>query len=288
MHSHSPIDIHAHFYPPEYLRTLARDGHRYGGAFKTDAEGFTVTGGPISMGPLPQKFTDVDLRVAEMDEIGVEIHALSLTGPMVDFADGEDALALAAAFNDGCAAAHEKYPDRLFGLAALPWHEPALAVKELERAAALPGIRGVYSMTRVRDAGARRRGISAGLRGDRRARPAALPAPGACRRPEAARPLLPHQPAGQPDRIGDRGGTSDLLRRARPLSDPRCLPAACGRRLPLCRRPPAARPRGALRRWRIATATPGRWNTSGASTTTPSAIRRRRSPISSTWWAPTG
>ena len=152
MHSHSPIDIHAHFYPPEYLRTLARDGHRYGGAHKTDAEGFTVTGGPISMGPLPQKFTDVELRVAEMDEIGVEIHALSLTGPMVDFADGEDSLALAAAFNDGCAAAHQEYPDRLLGLAALPWHEPALAVKELERAAKLPGISGVYSMTRVRDA----------------------------------------------------------------------------------------------------------------------------------------
>ena len=150
MHLHSPIDIHAHFYPPEYLQTLARDGHRYGGAVTSGAAGFTVTGGPISMGPLPQKFTDIDLRVAEMDEIGVEIHALSLTGPMIDFADGEDALALAAAFNDGCAAAHEKYPERLVGLATLPWHEPALAVKELERAAALPGIRGVYSMTRVR------------------------------------------------------------------------------------------------------------------------------------------
>ena len=152
MHDHSPIDIHAHFYPREYLDTLARDGHRYGGAVKSGADGFTVTGGPISMGPLPQRFSDIDLRVAEMDEIGVEIHALSLTAPMLDFADGEDALALAAAFNDGCAAAHEKYPDRLVGLAALPWHEPALAVKELERAAALPGIRGVYSMTRVRDA----------------------------------------------------------------------------------------------------------------------------------------
>ena len=152
MHAHSTIDIHAHFYPREYLDTLARDGHRYGGGVKTDAAGFSVTGGPITMGPLPQRFVDIDLRVAEMDEIGVEIHALSLTAPMLDFADGEDALALAAAFNDGCAAAHARYPDRLLGLAALPWHEPALAVRELERAAALPGIRGVYSMTRVRDA----------------------------------------------------------------------------------------------------------------------------------------
>lgn len=150
MHAHSPIDIHAHFYPPEYLKTLERNGHRYGGGVETGAEGFTVTGGPVSMGPLPFRFTDVELRVAEMDEIGVEIHALSLTAPMVDFADGEHALALAAAFNDGCVAAHERFPDRLVGLAMLPWHEPALAVKELERAAGLPGVRGVYSMTRVR------------------------------------------------------------------------------------------------------------------------------------------
>lgn len=150
MHSHSPIDIHAHFYPSEYLQTLERNGHRYGAGVVSDAQGFTVNAGSISMARLPEKFADIDLRVAEMDEIGVEIHALSLTGPMVDFADGEDARALAAAFNDGCARAHEKYPDRLVGLATLPWHEPALAVKELERAAALPGIRGVYSMTRVR------------------------------------------------------------------------------------------------------------------------------------------
>ena len=120
MHSHSPIDIHAHYYPAEYLEALERRGHGYGAGVTRDGDGFTVTAGPVSMASLPQKFADIDLRVGEMDEIGVEIHALSLTAPMLDFADGADARALAAAFNDGCARAHEKYPDRLVGLARCP------------------------------------------------------------------------------------------------------------------------------------------------------------------------
>jgi aminocarboxymuconate-semialdehyde decarboxylase len=55
------------------------------------------------------------------------------------------------AFNDAISAAHQAYPDRLIGFACLPMQNPALAVKELERAANLPGIKGVYFATAVRD-----------------------------------------------------------------------------------------------------------------------------------------
>lgn len=149
MHPHSPIDIHAHYYPEGYLRLIEQHGSRFDASCEIGADGFTITTPHIQMPKLPPRFTDVDLRVAEMDEIGVEVHALSLTMPMVDFADGGFARDLSAAFNDGCAEAHQKYPDRLVGFAMVPWHAPDLALEELSRAAKLPGIKGVYAPTHV-------------------------------------------------------------------------------------------------------------------------------------------
>ncbi len=150
MNGHSAIDIHAHYFPEAYLRLIETQGSRFDAVCDfSDPRGPSISVGETRMPPLARKFTDIDLRVAEMDEIGVHVHALSLTVPMVAWADGEFALRLSEAFNDSAADAHAKYPDRLFGLATLPWHEPALAVKELDRVASIAGIRGVYSSTRV-------------------------------------------------------------------------------------------------------------------------------------------
>jgi aminocarboxymuconate-semialdehyde decarboxylase len=114
-------------------------------------------GGPVISTPgrrgnvLEPRFIDIDARLASMDEQGVDVHALSLTSPMVYWAGDDLALRLSRAFNDGCAAAHETHPDRLIGLAMLPMHKTDLALQELERAAGLPGIRGVYMATKIGD-----------------------------------------------------------------------------------------------------------------------------------------
>jgi aminocarboxymuconate-semialdehyde decarboxylase len=52
-------------------------------------------------------------------------------------------------FNDEAAAAHEKAPQRFYGLAMLPMQDPELARREAERAAKLPGMRGVYLATAI-------------------------------------------------------------------------------------------------------------------------------------------
>jgi aminocarboxymuconate-semialdehyde decarboxylase len=70
---------------------------------------------------------------------------------MVYWADDDLGLQLCVAFNDAISAAHVKHPDRLFGFACLPFQNAQLALEELERAAKLPGIRGVYIATVVRD-----------------------------------------------------------------------------------------------------------------------------------------
>ena len=52
-------------------------------------------------------------------------------------------------YNDEVSRAHEQAQQRLVGLAMLPMHAPDLARREAERAAKLPGVRGVYVATAV-------------------------------------------------------------------------------------------------------------------------------------------
>ena len=144
------IDIHAHFYPLDYLQAVEKHGAAFGvGCDLSDADGPRIALGPAPPMRLARPFIDIDARIAEMDELGVGMHALSLTIPMVGWAGDELALRLSQAFNDAVGEAHAKHPQRLVGFATLPWRAPELAAKELERAARIPGIRGVYSATRI-------------------------------------------------------------------------------------------------------------------------------------------
>ena len=152
-HSHplGPIDVHAHFYPPAFIKLIREEGGPLGAEVTDTDKGPVLKVNEIVTQPIHAKFTDLDTRIQAMDEQGVKVHALSLSLPMVEWADARVGHRLAVAVNDSLAEAHTLHPTRLYGLATLPWHAPELAVKELERAAKLPGVRGVYSATRVRD-----------------------------------------------------------------------------------------------------------------------------------------
>lgn len=144
------IDIHAHYFPEEYLRVIESDGERFGLTLdRSDPLGPAIKIGNMLGGQLIRTFYDLDLRIKEMNRIGVQVHALSLTFPMVYWADPDLAVRLARVVNDALAQAHTAYPDRFVGLATLPMQSPARAVEELDRAVRLPGIRGVYLGTNV-------------------------------------------------------------------------------------------------------------------------------------------
>lgn len=147
------IDTHAHFFPETYVELIARHGGRCGTTVTRDDQGriFIQVGLSLRTGPIVPAFHDLDVRLAEMDREGVDVHVLSLTQPMVYWADDALGLDLCVAFNDAVSEAHRKYPSRIYGFATLPMQNPNLALQELERAARLPGIRGVYLATVVRD-----------------------------------------------------------------------------------------------------------------------------------------
>lgn len=143
------IDIHAHWYPKEWLEVFEKEGGREGASLeRTPGGGYRLKAKHIT-NAFDERFVVVSQRVEEMDKRRIDVHALSLTTPMVYWASPPLALALSQAFNDAASAAHRRFPDRLVGLAMVPMQAPELALRELERAARLPGIKGLYLATNV-------------------------------------------------------------------------------------------------------------------------------------------
>ena len=155
-HTHSPrathtcrvVDTHAHWYPEEWLRLFERDGAAEGAKLERTAKGYRIHTARI-VNAFDDEFVHLELRLAGMDRQGVDVHALSLTAPMVYWASPGLGLALAQAYNDAVSAAHRQHPRRFVGLAMVPMQAPELALKELERAAGLAGMRGLYLATHV-------------------------------------------------------------------------------------------------------------------------------------------
>jgi aminocarboxymuconate-semialdehyde decarboxylase len=145
------IDIHAHWYPEEWLKVFEKDGPREGARLERGPTGYAIRTERIT-NSFDEQFVDLDLRRAGMDRQGVDVHALSLTAPMVYWASPGLGLALSQAYNDAAAAAHSRHPERFVGLAMLPMQAPGLALAELERCARLPGMRGLYLATNINGA----------------------------------------------------------------------------------------------------------------------------------------
>jgi aminocarboxymuconate-semialdehyde decarboxylase len=144
-----PIDIHAHYFPQAYFDLFNEQSQRYGSEFHTTDQGFFFKTPVESNGPLSPRFIDLKQRLADMDAQGVAVQALSLTGPMVYWADGEFSHKLAMTWNDAAIAAHQANPDRFVVLATLPMLDPDRAVEELNRVGKLAGVRGVYMGTNI-------------------------------------------------------------------------------------------------------------------------------------------
>jgi aminocarboxymuconate-semialdehyde decarboxylase len=145
------VDIHSHYYPEAYLNLFNEEGKRFNAEYRMTDRGFfyktPIT--PTAATPLATKFIDLKQRVADMDQQGVGVQALSLTMPMVYWGDAELDHKLAVAWNDSASAAHQSYPARFVGLCTLPMLYPDRAIEELNRASKLPGIRGVYAGTNI-------------------------------------------------------------------------------------------------------------------------------------------
>lgn len=149
--SAAPIDTHAHWYPKEFISLLDREAAANGGRMGRNEKGIPVFSpvGVQQLSVMPPLMVEPDLILAEMDRRGIETFVLSLTNPMVYWAPASFGLVLAQTWNDASTAVHQAHPKRFIGTIQLPMQAPDLAVRELERAAKLPGLRVVYLATHI-------------------------------------------------------------------------------------------------------------------------------------------
>jgi 2,3-dihydroxybenzoate decarboxylase len=115
-----------------------------------DDPGFTSLWGFYLGSPSPrataiiERLQDLgERRLADMDDTGIDVQILSLTGPGVQVFDAATANAVAHDSNDELAAAIARYPQRYAGLAAAAPQDPATAAKEIERGVRKLGFKGV-------------------------------------------------------------------------------------------------------------------------------------------------
>ena len=143
------IDIHAHWHAPDFVALLEKEGNSSGAKVGKNERGFTTLVVPGISSMFQPHYISLETRLKAMDATGVDMHALSLTSPMVYWAPPAFGLKLSQVYNDALVKAYQQYPRRFVGLAMLPMQAPDLAVKELDRLAKLPGIHGVYMATHI-------------------------------------------------------------------------------------------------------------------------------------------
>lgn len=95
-------------------------------------------------------FMDVDVRLARMDALGIDLQVLS-PNPLTFFhhIDAGRAAAFCRSHNDGMAEMVAGHPTRFRGLAQLPMQDPSRSVTELRRAVTELGLVGAYVGTDV-------------------------------------------------------------------------------------------------------------------------------------------
>ena len=127
------IDVHTHMLNQAWLKLLERHGRpRY--TLKAVTGGLRaihLDGAPF-MTPVPEMF-DWELRIRNMDRVGIDIAVVSLTCPNVYWGGEKVSLQAARAMNDEMAKARRAWPERVQWLCSLPWQHEKAALAELKR-----------------------------------------------------------------------------------------------------------------------------------------------------------
>ena len=127
------IDFHAHWVPAALANELrARSGKMP--RIETVAGGGERLVMPIGTLGFNEHYVDPGLRLAFMDQCGIERQLLSLPGLFgVDSLPLAEAAPLVRLFNDATAELCRAHPERFTGLAALPLADMDAAIAELQR-----------------------------------------------------------------------------------------------------------------------------------------------------------
>ena len=85
---------------------------------------------------------DIDKRLQHMDQLGIDIHVLTIPAPGADRFEGKGAIEIARVANDAIAAITRAHPKRFIGFFTLPSCDVKASLDELERSVNDLGLRG--------------------------------------------------------------------------------------------------------------------------------------------------
>ncbi|TRO60381.1 hypothetical protein E2P71_00845, partial [Candidatus Bathyarchaeota archaeon] len=115
------VDVHTHLTPRCFIEGVQKNGVWFG---------MTEEDGELDN---PKNLWSIEMRVEEMDKLGVDAHMVSPTDVFYQYNQKPETTAkIARLCNEEIAGLAKKYPKRIIGLGTLPMQDIDLAVNELE------------------------------------------------------------------------------------------------------------------------------------------------------------
>lgn len=146
------VDIHSHYVSRELIAEARRDGASYGVEVLTDADGaerLRFANGLLIRPFFPQ-LCNLDVRLAEMDRLGVDVHVISTWMDVVGYwLPDEQGRRWARLQNETIARACQQHPRRLWPMGTLPMQNLAAALEELDYCRSQLGMRAVQIGTSI-------------------------------------------------------------------------------------------------------------------------------------------
>jgi aminocarboxymuconate-semialdehyde decarboxylase len=138
------IDMHCHYLNPEVAARMAgRNPGQHDPSVKF-ANALTRETNVRQMQERAPKLTGVELRLKDMDRMGIDVQALSPAPNQTYYwTDPGEGRELARAVNERIAEICGQHPERFVGMGTLPLQDPDLAVAELTHCVKALGMRGV-------------------------------------------------------------------------------------------------------------------------------------------------
>ncbi len=144
------VDIHCHRECQEAKGMMAAEAERVGFAALAFGNELTKKVNAKQLQDIGPKMTSLDERLADMDRMGVDIQAVSISPYQFYYwAEPEVGRKVAQMINDDLAETVAKHPDRLVGLGTVPLQNTEMAVAEMERCVNDLGFRGLEINTNV-------------------------------------------------------------------------------------------------------------------------------------------
>ena len=130
------IDVHAHFVPPAAIDTLAERGQDFGIDLIETEPGCHCCkfSSGIQIRPFFETLTNVDIRLKDMDRMGLERQILTLWTDIFGYEMPADkGRSWHRLLNDTLAQLCVEYPSKFLWMASGPLQDPSMAALELER-----------------------------------------------------------------------------------------------------------------------------------------------------------